>query len=263
MKSAGIDIGSRTVKLAIFEDGRLLTAKKRENSFDPLTVCRELLAGEEFDCITATGYGRHLFAEKTGANTVSELKANAAGAHWLFPSCRTVIDIGGQDTKVLSVDGEGRLLRFEMNDKCAAGTGRFIEVMAMALATQVADFASLAKASAQAYPISSTCTVFAESEVVSLIARGVGRSEIARGIVESIAVRTASLAQRVGAADDVLFAGGVALNQAVVDALAARLRVQPHVPEDPQIVAAIGCALQGNTAVRRADRGGLATAEPE
>ena len=99
MKSAGIDIGSRTVKLAIFENGRLLTAKKRENSFDPLTVCRELLAGEEFDCITATGYGRHLFAEKTDANTVSELKANAAGAHWLFPSCRTVIDIGGQDTE--------------------------------------------------------------------------------------------------------------------------------------------------------------------
>jgi activator of 2-hydroxyglutaryl-CoA dehydratase len=99
--------------------------------------------------------------------------------------------------------------------------------------------------------------------VVSLIARGVGRSEIARGIVESIAVRTASLVQRVGAAGEVLFAGGVALNQAVVDALAARLRVQLHVPEDPQIVAAIGCALQGNTAVRQADRGGLATAEPE
>ena len=254
MKSAGIDIGSRTVKLAIFEDGRLLTAKKRENSFDPLMVCRELLAGEEFDRITATGYGRHLFADATDAGTVSELKAAAAGAHWLFPSCRTVIDIGGQDTKVLSVDSDGRLLRFEMNDKCAAGTGRFIEVMAMALTIQVADFASLAKATPEAYPISSTCTVFAESEVVSLIARGVGRSQIARGIVESIAIRTASLVQRVGAAHEVVFAGGVALNQAVGDALAARLRVQLHVPEDPQIVAAIGCALQGSTAVRQADR---------
>lgn len=127
----------------------------------------------------------------------------------------------------------------------------------MVLATQVADFASLAEASTRAYQISSTCTVFAESEVVSLIARGIGRSEIARGIVESIAVRTASLAQRVGAAGDVLFTGGVALNQAVRDALAARLRVQLHVPEDPQIVAAIGCALLACTAACQPDHGAV------
>ncbi len=243
MRSAGIDIGSRTVKLAIFQEGQLVTSKKRENSFDPLAVCRELLAGERYDSIVATGYGRHLFAGEIGAGVVSEIKANATGACWLLPSCRTVIDIGGQDTKALSLDGTGRLLRFEMNDKCAAGTGRFVEGIAMALGCRVADFCALARAAEQAIPISSTCAVFAESEVVGLLARGIGRSEVARGVVDSIVVRTVSLAQRIGVVAEVLFIGGVALNSAMHNVLAARLGVKVHVPEDPQMVAAIGCAL--------------------
>lgn len=250
MRVVGLDIGSRTVKLAIFEDGQLLKTRKCENSFDPLAVCRKLLAEEKYDCITATGYGRHLFDEAIGANVVSEIKANATGARWLYPSCRTVIDIGGQDTKALSLDSTGRLVRFEMNDKCAAGTGRFIEAIAMALAVGVADFGALAESATRAYPISSTCTVFAESEVVSLIARGVGRNEIARGVAESIAVRTASLSQRVGITADVLFTGGVALNRAVRGALAERLHAPVYVPEDPQTVAAVGCALLGSATAR-------------
>ncbi len=248
MRSAGIDIGSRTVKLAILQDGQLVTSKKRENSFEPLAVCRELLAGERYDAMVATGYGRHLFAEKAGAGVISEIKASAMGAYWLFPSCRTVIDVGGQDTKAFSLDGTGRLLRFEMNDKCAAGTGRFVEVMAMALASQLADFGALAESAQRSYPISSTCAVFAESEVVGLIARGIGRNEVAKGVVDSIAVRTISLAQRIGVADDVLFIGGVALNRAVGNVLAARLSMKVHVPEDPQMVAAIGCALAASKA---------------
>lgn len=253
MKTAGIDIGSRTVKLAIFHDGKLFLTKKCENSFDPLSACRQLLAGENFNCITATGYGRHLFAEKVGGGIVSELKATAAGANWLHPSCRTVIDIGGQDTKALALDNTGRLLRFEMNDKCAAGTGRFLEVIAMALATRIADFGSLAGSAVKIHSISSTCTVFAESEVVSLIARGVERSQIARGVVESIVARTVSLSQRTGVTADVLFTGGVALNKAVQDTLAARLQIPVHVPEDPQTVAAIGCALLAGAAANGSD----------
>ncbi|MDR3763767.1 MAG: acyl-CoA dehydratase activase [Acidobacteriota bacterium] len=243
MRTAGIDIGSRTVKLAILEDGRLRAARKRENSFDPLAVCRELLDGERFDRMVATGYGRHLFAREIAARTVSELTAAATGARWLLPSCRTVIDIGGQDTKALSLDDSGRLLRFEMNDKCAAGTGRFLEVIALALAARVSEFGALAASAAGSCPVSSTCTVFAESEVVSLIARGVPRNQIALGVTESIALRAASLAHKAGVFPDVLFTGGVALNPAVQRALEARLHVAVQVPDDPQIVTAIGCAL--------------------
>lgn len=246
MRAAGIDIGSRTVKLAIFQDGQLVTSKKRENSFDPLAVCRELLAGESYDSAVVTGYGRHLFSQKIGATVVSEIKASAIGARWLHPACRTVIDVGGQDTKVISLDPAGRLRRFEMNDKCAAGTGRFMEVIAMALACGVAEFGALAQSAERGYAINSTCTVFAESEVVGLIARGIDRREVARGIVDSIAVRTSSLAKRVGVAADVLFIGGVALNAAMRDVLAKRLEISVHVPEDPQMVAAVGCALLAN-----------------
>ena len=246
MRAAGIDIGSRTVKLAILQDGQLVTSKKRENSFDPLAVCRELLAGESYDSAVVTGYGRHLFSQKIGATVVSEIKASAIGARWVPPACRTVIDVGGQDTKVISLDPTGRLLRFEMNDKCAAGTGRFMEVIAMALACGVAEFGALAQSAERGYAINSTCTVFAESEVVGLIARGIDRREVARGVVDSIAVRTSSLAKRVGLAADVLFIGGVALNAAMREVLAKRLEISVHVPEDPQMVAAIGCALLAN-----------------
>jgi predicted CoA-substrate-specific enzyme activase len=231
------------VKLAILQDGQLVTSKKRENSFDPLAVCRELLAGESYDSAVVTGYGRHLFSQKIGASVVSEIKASATGARWMHPACRTVIDVGGQDTKVISLDPAGRLLRFEMNDKCAAGTGRFMEVIAMALACGVAEFGALAQSAERSYAINSTCTVFAESEVVGLIARGIDRREVARGVVDSIAVRTSSLAKRVGVAADVLFIGGVALNAAMREVLAKRLDISVHVPEDPQMVAAVGCAL--------------------
>ena len=253
MRAAGIDIGSRTVKLAILQDGQLVTSRKRENSFDPLAVCRELLAGERYDVVVSTGYGRHLFSERIGSRVVSEIKASAIGARWLHDGCRTVIDVGGQDTKAIALDSAGRMLRFEMNDKCAAGTGRFVEVIAMALGCGVAEFGALALSAERGHAINSTCAVFAESEIVGLIARGVSRSEVARGVAESIVVRTSSLAQRVGIADDVLLIGGVALNAPVREALAKRLNLRVHVPDDPQMVAAIGCALLAAEAERAAN----------
>jgi predicted CoA-substrate-specific enzyme activase len=243
MRVAGIDVGSRTVKLAIVEDGKLNVSKKRENSFEPLAVCRELLAGENYDCIVATGYGRRLFAESVGATVITEIKAAAAGARRLYPGCRTVLDIGGQDTKAIALDAGGRVGRFEMNDKCAAGTGRFLEVMAMALGCSVAQFSQLARASPRRYAVSSTCTVFAESEIVGLIARGTDRSEVAGGIIDAVANRASSLARRVGIAPDLVFIGGVALSDALREQLESRLRIAIHVPQDPQMVAALGCAL--------------------
>ena len=258
MRVAGIDVGSRTVKLAIVKDGELVVSRKRENSFDPLAVCQDLLAGEAYDRIIATGYGRRLFAEKIGGEVITEIKAAAVGARYLHPECRTILDIGGQDTKAIAVDAEGRVGRFEMNDKCAAGTGRFLEVIAMALGCTVAEFAKLAESSRRAAPgttdvgaperkcvVSSTCTVFAESEVVGLISRGQSRAAVASGIVDAVAIRAAPLVRRVGITPAVVFIGGVALCTALRDELSDRLGAPVHVPGDPQLVAALGCVLAG------------------
>lgn len=258
MRVAGIDVGSRTVKLVIAEDGKLVVSRKRENSFDPLAICRELLAGEAYDRIIATGYGRHLFAEKIGGEVITEIKAAALGARYLYPECRTILDIGGQDTKAIAIDAEGKVGRFEMNDKCAAGTGRFLEVMAMALGCNVAEFGRLAEFSRRGAPgmpgvdaparkcvISSTCTVFAESEVVGLISRGQSRQAVAGGIVDAVASRAVPLVHRVGITPTVIFIGGVALSTALRDELADRLGTSIQVPDDPQLVAALGCALSG------------------
>lgn len=249
MRTAGIDIGSRTVKLAIVEDGQLVAARVRENSFEPLSVCRDILADERYDRIVATGYGRHLFAEKMGGEVITEIKAAALGARHVAPGCARVVDIGGQDTKAIALDAAGNVGRFEMNDKCAAGTGRFFEVMAMALGCTLEEFNHLAVAAIAAGPaerhgISSTCTVFAESEVVSLIARGQSRGSIAVGIVDAIAGRAASLARRVGGGGDTLLIGGIARCSALRDELAKRLDCPVAVPPgNVQTIVALGCAL--------------------
>ena len=156
---------------------------------------------------------------------------------------RQVVDIGGQDSKVIRLDEKGRVLDFAMNDKCAAGTGRFLEVMAAALEVGLEELASLSAEADRATPISSTCTVFAESEVVSLLAAGVPRVEVARGLHESVAARTAGLLYRVGLVEAVMMTGGVAKNSAVVQALEERLQVGINVPPEPQIAGALGAAL--------------------
>jgi predicted CoA-substrate-specific enzyme activase len=217
MRTAGIDIGSRTVKLAIVEDRKLVTTRSKENSFNPLEVCRDLLTGEHYDRIMATGYGRHLFAERMGANVITEIKAAALGARFLHPGCRTIIDIGGQDTKAISLDESGKLQRFEMNDKCAAGTGRFLEVMAMALGCSVGEFGQLAVTASEKSTISSTCTVFAESEVISLIGSGAKREDIASGVISSISGRVKSLFQKHGDASKYFLTGGLCSNQYIID----------------------------------------------
>lgn len=248
MRTAGLDIGSRTVKLAIVEDGRLAVARVRENSFDPLSVCRDILAGERFDGLCATGYGRHLFAESVGCAVITEIKAACLGARHLHPGCRTVLDIGGQDTKAISIDGKGGTGRFEMNDKCAAGTGRFIEIMAMALGCSLETFTDLAEKAAprdgeSRRTISNVCAVFAESEVVGLIARGESRATIAAAIVDAIAGRAASLVRCVGLAQPLVFIGGVARCRAIQGAIAARLGMPVSVPAETQCAVALGCAL--------------------
>ena len=161
----------------------------------------------------------------------------------MHPEAQTVIDIGGQDSKVVAIGPSGKPLDFAMNDKCAAGTGRFLEVMARALQLDLEELGPCALRAGRAAGISSTCTVFAESEVISLVAEGVDREEIVAGICQAIARRVGAMARRVGVEPPVVFAGGVAKNVGVVHALEEILGQELIVPEEPQVVGALGAAL--------------------
>ena len=246
MRCAGIDIGSRTVKLAVLEDGRLVLARKSVTSHNPLGTVRDLLDGAEFDVITATGYGRHLVRGHLACPVVSEITAFVLGAGFFPAGCGSILDIGGQDTKAISLDREGNLCKFEMNDRCAAGTGRFLEVMATALGFTLEEFAAAALSAKHAVKINSMCTVFAESEVVSLISQGADRNEVALGIHRAIVSRSAGLLKRVAPAGTIFFAGGVALNGCVRVLLEEETGRPVFVPPDPQIVGAIGAALSAS-----------------
>jgi predicted CoA-substrate-specific enzyme activase len=240
---AGIDIGSRTIKLVLLEDGRISYTKVTDTTFDPISVCRDLLADVDCRAITATGYGRRLFSGSRPCNVVSEIKAVARGARFLSAGCRAVVDVGGQDTKVVTLDSRGKLDKFLMNDRCAAGTGRFLEVMAGALSYSYEQFTAAALSATQAEKLNSMCAVFAESEVISLVAQGASREGIALGIHESIATRTLSLMKGLTLSDTIMFAGGGANNPCLRRQIEDGLGRELYVPENPRIVAALGAAL--------------------
>ncbi len=243
MRVAGIDIGSRTVKLAILEDGKLVLSRKTLTSYNPLETAKELIGDAAFDTLTATGYGRHLIKGHLDCPVISEIKAFAVGSRFFSQDCSSILDIGGQDTKAISLDSDGNMRKFEMNDKCAAGTGRFLEVMATALGFSLEEFAQAALSAEKAVKINSTCTVFAESEVVSLTAKGVPRNEVALGIHKAIVSRSAGLLKKVAVPGKIFFAGGVALNECVRVLLEQEMTGPVFVPSDPQIVGAVGAAL--------------------
>lgn len=249
-RSVGIDIGSRTTKVAFLEDGRLTGFGITETGIFPLKQAEALLAGHDWDRLTATGYGRHLAHESLDCPVITEIKAYALGARHFFPNCRTVIDVGGQDSKAIRVGARGHD-DFEMNDRCAAGTGKFLEVMAHTLGSDISDFGKEALKADRAASISSMCTVFAESEVVSLIARGEKPANIALGLHESILNRLMTMLGRVGTDEDIVFAGGVAKNPCMVTLLQRRLGKPVLVPEEPQIVGAVGAALSANRSPAR------------
>ncbi len=242
MVSAGIDIGSRTIKVATISDKGAFS-RISETTFDPLAVCEDLLRDVSYDKLTATGYGRHLIKEHYDCDVISEIKAFALGAKALHANCITILDIGGQDIKAISLDHNGNLRKFEMNDKCAAGTGRFLEIMAMALGSSIQDFGQLALSGQGVIKLNSMCTVFAESEVVSLLAKRVPRNEVALGIHKSIIGRVRAMLQRVTFGEEVVFAGGASLNGCLAKLIEQELGIRVLVPENPQMVGAMGCAI--------------------
>ena len=140
MKFAGIDIGSRTIELVVLKDRKIIKIKQADSGFDPMARAKEMLRDVEHDHIMVTGYGRHLFELSLNSPTVTEIKAYAVGAKALFPEVRTILDIGGQDSKVIAVNDEGKVIKFEMNDRCAAGTGKFLEIMAHTLGYSLDQF---------------------------------------------------------------------------------------------------------------------------
>ncbi len=243
MKTAGIDIGSRTIKLVVVEDGEIIYSSITDTTHDPLGQCNKLLAQTSFDRILATGYGRHFFETHFDAPTVTEIKAFARGAKALFPNCRTILDIGGQDTKAIALDEKGNVTKFEMNDRCAAGTGMFLEVIAKTLGYDLEEFGEAALKGEGNIQINSMCTVFAQSEVTSLLARRQKREDIARGIHMAILNRTLSLLKRVSTKPDIVFAGGVAKNPCIKRLLVNGLGCEVKLPENPQVVGAYGAAL--------------------
>ena len=243
--AAGLDIGSRTIALVEWDGERVVRAEVVDTGTDPVNNARSLIRGQLYRRLVATGYGRELAAERGMADgVISEIKAYSLGAYHLYPDVGTVLDIGGQDSKVIRMRPGGHVLRFEMNDRCAAGTGRFLENMARALGMEVDEFGSHAlEAGGRPVQISSMCTVFAESEVVSLIARGEDSHRVALGLHQSIVDRVGGMIRRTGVAERFIFAGGVAQNRCLQKLFAESLAVRVTVPDEPQIVGALGAAL--------------------
>jgi predicted CoA-substrate-specific enzyme activase len=244
MNYAGIDIGSRTIELVVVDDkGNIIQSLQADTGFAPSKTAAGLLDQVQYDRIMATGYGRNLFEVAFDTPTVTEIKAHAKGARAFFPEIRAVLDIGGQDSKAISLFENGRVKKFEMNDRCAAGTGKFLEIMAKTLGYDINEFGKEALLSGHDITISSMCTVFAESEVTSLIAKGQNRRDIAKGLHASVVNRVAGMLNRISHEGDIAFTGGVAKNPCVVDMLTKKLGRTVFVPHDPQLIGALGAAL--------------------
>ena len=241
----GVDLGSRTIKVAAVEGSRLVDFKIAESGYDPHRQSLEMIKGYHPARIIATGYGRHLAKRHFADDVITEIKAHALGARHFFPECRTIVDVGGQDTKVIALDESGKVLNFQMNDKCAAGTGRFLEIMASSLGYSLSEFGAEALKGKGDVRISNMCTVFAESEVISLKNHGTLPADIAKAVHISVIERLVAMLARVGYGDTIVFTGGVAKNPAAVNLLQERLDIRILVPEPPDIVGALGAALYG------------------
>jgi len=250
MITVGIDIGSITAKAAVLDEGQLKGTVVQGTGYDAKAAAdagfQKVLnisgyEKQQVDFVVSTGYGRRSvsFADKS----ITEISCHAAGAHFANPHVKSVIDIGGQDSKVMTISPQGKVLDFAMNDKCAAGTGRFLEVMARALEVDLEKMGEISLKSDSPATISSLCTVFAESEVISLIAKGEKRENIVAGIHASIGARVVAMAGRLGLKSPVMMTGGVAKNIGLVRMLEEKLNMPVEISEHAQVLGAIGAAL--------------------
>jgi (R)-2-hydroxyacyl-CoA dehydratese activating ATPase len=260
---AGIDAGSRAIKVALFDHAgsKLIGAGVADQGVEQARLAEELydrtlrVAGvgrPRVQTVVATGYGRNRvpFAD----TTITEITCHARGVHHLVPEARTIIEIGGQDSKLILLEDGGRVRDFSMNDRCAAGTGRFLEVVAARLGVDLPTLGELSQRSRRPAVISSTCVVFAETEIIGLLAEGTPAEDIAAGVQAAIASRVVTMAGRT-LSEPLCFTGGVALQAGMIRALEATLALPVCVAPDPQFTGAFGAAL---LAAESRARGGAA-----
>ena len=247
--TAGIDVGSRTTKALVWDGDKVLyrspllsTGWSPEKS--ALQAYERIMrdaGGKKISRVVVTGYGR--FSASFAGESVTEITAHARGIGRLLPETRTLIDIGGQDSKAILLEEGGLVIDFAMNDRCAAGSGKFLEFLALTMDLSVQEFAQLAYASENPVQISSMCTVFAESELLSLLAEGASRADVAAGVHRSIALRVAQMTKTLYPDSPAAFSGGVALNRCMVKELARALGIEVKVPEMPEYIGALGAAI--------------------
>jgi predicted CoA-substrate-specific enzyme activase len=268
MLTMGLDIGSRSAKCVILEDGALLTYGKIETGPDSAKTAyaavdaavhrtSELwgenrlqlpdvdtgnLTIEDMDCIVSTGYGRAVvpFADAS----ITEISCHGRGAHWFVPGVATILDMGGQDCKAIRVNERGEVTNFVMNDKCAGGTGRFMEIIADVLRVPLFEIGELSLTSTTDVPFSKTCAVFAKGEAVAFMRQGTPKSDILNGLHQAIATRVLALLRSVGIKDKFVITGGIARNVGVVARIGEKAgEIRIHIPPEPMIAGAVGAAL--------------------
>lgn len=239
---AGLDLGSVNTKLVILNDGEAVIKKTVPSRFDPVTAGRELLERTcreyEIEKLVVTGYGRVSFPE---SHVVTEITCQAKGCHSFYPDIPFILDLGGQDAKVIRKNSQGKVVSFIMNDKCAAGTGRFLDVIFKGLDLTASDIDLAAEA--EPVTINSMCTVFAESEVVTLLAKGTPKISVLAGLFKSTATRLARFVESQGQPEMLIFTGGGAYYQPLVHILEKQLPAKVVVPKEPELTAALGAAL--------------------
>ncbi len=251
MITAGIDCGAKTTKAVIVKDGRIIGRGTTLTGFDQETAVEACLeaaledAGikpEDIRSIYGTGSGRNSIGIAT--ETVNEVKAMAKGAHYYFPSARTVADVGAEEGRAAKLDEKGTVLDFAINEKCAAGAGAFIEAMARALEIPLEQIGQLALTSTREIPMNAQCAIFAESEVVGLIHTNTEVKDISKAIHDSMASRIVSMIRRIGVNEDVVLIGGVGYNPGFVETMRRELKLEKiYIPEKPEFGACVGAAI--------------------
>ena len=250
MITAGVDCGSKNVRVVILKDGEIIghsmvpagmdTGKAAQEAYDK-ALTDAGIAADDIEKVVATGAGRN--EPEFRNDIVTEVGADARGAIHLFPEARTVIDVGAEEGRAIKIDAEGKVVDFAINEKCAAGAGAFTESMARALEVKLEELGPLSLESTQAIPMNAQCAVFAESEVVTLVHKKTSKQDMARAIHDAIADRITSMVRRVGIEEKIALIGGVAYNVGFVKSLEEDLETKVLIPEQPEFVGALGAAL--------------------
>jgi predicted CoA-substrate-specific enzyme activase len=250
MITAGIDIGHQSVNAVILENDSIIIQANRVIAGEVEAAAKTVFYGildqarinvARIERLFTTGVGREKVTFADGNRT--EMLSHVQGSHWLFPAARTIIDVGAEGSRILRCDSKGNLTNFVMNDRCASGAGIFLETVAAMMQIPISEMGLFSLTSSKEVVLTTTCAVFAESEIVAEVHRGSAKEDILAGVYESIAVKIATLSKRIGIEADLIFTGGVALNIGVVRALEKQLEFDIHVPKYPQIVGALGAAI--------------------